>query len=81
MQQRINVNKPLRVKAIYLKGSNNKPLRDRIVWIAYNFLVVAQDETDTAPTWYNVDKVDKLEGVEEIPEQPAPPQPRIVSWL
>ncbi len=70
MQQRINVNKPLRVKAIYLKGSNNKPLRDRIVWIAYNFLVVAQDENDTAPTWYNVDKVDKLEGVEEIPDKP-----------
>ena len=74
MQQRINVNKPLRVKAIYLKGSDNKPLRDRIVWIAYNFLVVAQDENDTAPTWYNVDKVDKLEGVEEIPDKPRQQQ-------
>ena len=45
MQQRANINKPLRVKAIYLKG-NNKPLLDRIVWIYYNFLVVAENEND-----------------------------------
>ncbi len=70
MKQRININKPLRVKALYLKGSSTKPLRNRIVYIAGNFLIVAQDEQDTAPTWYNVDRVDKLEGVEEIPEPP-----------
>lgn len=69
MQQRINVNKPVKIKAIFLKGSN-KPLRDRIAWIAVNFLVVAQDENDQAPTWYNVDQISRLEGVEIIPEQP-----------
>ena len=67
--ERLNTNKPLRAKAIYLKG-NSKPLRDRCVYIAGNFLVVAQDEEDTAPTWYNVDKVERLEGVEVIPEPP-----------
>lgn len=67
--ERLNVNKPLRVQAIYFKG-NGKPLRDRIVWVAANFLVVARDENDTAPTWYNVDKVDRLEGVEQMKEQP-----------
>ena len=65
--QRISIDKPLRVKAIYLKG-NTEPLQDKLVWIAYNFLVVAQDENDTAPTWYNVDNVDRLEGVEELPK-------------
>jgi hypothetical protein len=68
--QRININKPLKCKAIYLKGNNNKPLRDRHIYIAGNFLIVGQDENDTAPTWYNVDQVVKLEGVEEIPAHP-----------
>ena len=67
--ERINVIKPLRAKGIYLKG-NSKPLHNRIIWIAGNFLVVAEDEEDTAPTWYNIDKVDKLEGVEQIKEPP-----------
>lgn len=65
--ERININEPLKAAAIYLKGSS-KPLRNRIIWVAYNFLVVAQDIEDTAPTWYNVDKVDRLEGVEQLPE-------------
>lgn len=67
--KKLNIDKPLKVQALYLKG-NNKPLRNRIVFIAGNFLIVAQDEEDTAPTWYNVDKVDKLEGVEQIPDPP-----------
>lgn len=66
---RLNITKPLKVKALYLKG-NSKPLHDRIVYIAGNFLIVGQDEEDTAPTWYNMDKIDKLEGVEQIPEPP-----------
>ena len=74
--QRININKPLKCKAIYLKGNNNKPLRDRCVYIAGNFLIVGQDENDTAPTWYNVDQVNKLEGVEQIPEQRSAQQIR-----
>ena len=69
MVKRLELNKPLKVKAIYIKG-NSKPLRDRCVYIAGNFLVVAKDEEDTAPTWYNVDQVNKLEGVEQIPEPP-----------
>ena len=73
MQQRINVNKPLRVKAIYFKG-NTEPLEDKVIWIASNFLVVAHDESDAAPTWFNVDNVDRLEGVEVIPTKPKQQQ-------
>ena len=69
MMKRLELNKPLKVKAIYLKG-NSKPLRNRIVYIAGNFLIVGQNEEDTAPTWYNMDKVEKLEGVEQIPDPP-----------
>lgn len=63
---KLNINKPLKVAALFLKG-NTKPLRNRIVFIAGNFLIVGQDEEDTRPTWYNMDKVDRLEGVEELP--------------
>ena len=69
---KLELTKPYKAKAIRLKGSS-KPLRDRIVFIAGNFLVVAQDMNDTAPTWYNVDQVNRLEGVEQITE---PPQQR-----
>lgn len=75
--QNLNVNRPLKAKAIYLKGNNNKPLRDRCVYIAGNFLIVGQDENDTAPTWYNIDQVIKLEGVEAIPEARNPQQIRL----
>lgn len=61
----INCNKPMYAKAIYVKG-NSKPLRDRIVFFADRFLIVAQDENDTAPTWYNVDMIDKITGVEAL---------------
>lgn len=67
--ERISINKPLRVKAIYFKGKS-QPLRNRLVWVAGNFLVVAQDEFDAAPTWYNVDRVSELVGVEQIREEP-----------
>jgi hypothetical protein len=72
---KLELTKPYKAKAIHLKGSS-KPLRDRIVFIAGNFLVVAQDMNDTAPTWYNVDQVVKLEGVEQIPEQRSAQQIR-----
>ena len=68
--KRLNINKPLKAAAVYIKGSS-KPLRNRIIWIAANFLVVAQDENDTAPTWYNVDQVSRMDGVEQLPEEPA----------
>lgn len=76
--QRISINKPLKCKAIYIKGNNNKPLRDRLIYIARSFLIVGQDDNDTAPTWYNVDQVIKLEGVEEIP---APPRNAGIAFL
>ena len=75
MVKRLDINKPLKVKGIYIKG-NSKPLHDRICFIAGNFLIVAKDENDTAPTWYNVDQVNKLEGVEQIPEQRSAQQIR-----
>ena len=75
--QRININKPLKCKAIYLKGNNNKPLRGRHIYIAGNFLIVGQDENDTAPTWYSVDQVIKLEGVEALPATRNPQQIRL----
>lgn len=67
--ERLITNKPLRAAAIYFKGKQ-QPLRSRIVWVAGNFLVVAKDESDTAPTWYNVDRIDRLEGVEQMREKP-----------
>lgn len=67
--ERLTVNKPLRAAAVFFKGKS-QPLRNRIVWIAGGFLVVARDENDTAPTWYNVDRVDRLEGVEQLREYP-----------
>ena len=59
--------RPLKARAIYFKGSQ-EPLINRIIWVAGNFLVVANDKDDTAPTWFNVAKIDRLEGVEEMEE-------------
>ncbi len=61
----INFNKPMHAKAIYIKGIS-KPLRDKVVFFTDRFLIVAQDENDTAPTWYNVDRIDKIVGVEVL---------------
>ena len=60
--QRLNINMPLRASAIYFKDQE-APLPERIIYVAGNFLVVAEDENDTAPTWYNVDLIARLEGV------------------
>lgn len=46
--KKLVTNKPLRVASIFFKGKQ-QPLRNRIVWIAGNYLVVAKDENDTAP--------------------------------
>lgn len=66
---KFSINRVLRVAAIYFKDSK-EPLRDRIIYVAGNFLVVAQGEDDIFPTWYNVDLIDRLEGVEMKPEPP-----------
>ena len=63
--EKLNIYRPLRAQAIYLKG-NSKPLRDRIIFVSSNFLIVGKDINDTAPTWYNIDLVNRLEGVEPI---------------
>lgn len=63
--RKLDMSKPLKVKAIYLKG-NNRPLQDRCVFVAGNFLIVGKDEEDTAPTWYNMNSIHKLEGVEYL---------------
>ena len=59
----VNNRLPFKCKAVYLKDSK-EPLQNKIVFILDNFVIVAADEKDTAPTWYNVDKVDRLEGME-----------------
>ncbi len=74
--RRISMDQPLKAKAIYFKGKQ-QPLRDRVIWISGNFMLVAKDIEDTAPIWYNVDRVDRLEGVEVIPNQR---QQRAVIW-
>lgn len=60
--QRLNITVPLRASAIFFKDQE-APLLDRIIYAAGDFLVVAEDENDTAPTWYNVDLIARLEGV------------------
>ena len=60
---KINSDKPMCAKAIYFKD-NNKPLKDRIIFVSDRFLIVAQSENDTAPTWYNFDGIDRIEGAE-----------------
>lgn len=67
--QRLSMNKPMKAAAIYFKGKS-MPLRDRLIWVSGNFLIVAQDEEDVKPTWYNIDRIDKLEGVEVEAEPP-----------
>ena len=57
-----NINKPLQVEAIYIKGEP-EPLKNRVVFIMDHFVIVARDQNDTAPTWYNVEMIEKLEGV------------------
>ena len=69
--QRLNINKLLKCKYIYLKGNNYNPLRDRYLYIADNFLIVGKNENDTAPTWFNVDQIARLEGVEEVTAPPG----------
>ena len=77
MNQRIITNRPLRARTIYFKD-NSEPLRDRVIWLAANYLVVGVDENDEAPTWYNADRVDRLEGVEELDHVPRHGGGRIV---
>ena len=56
----------LRVRALYFTDERAKPLRGCIAAFAGGFLVVAADENDTAPTWYNGSQIARMEGVERM---------------
>lgn len=66
----IPTNRLLKVKRIVLKNGK-KPVSDCVVWMNGAFAVVGTDETDTAPTWYNVDTIEKMEGVEVMEPRKA----------
>lgn len=63
------LNKCLLVKEVYLMNTI-EPLKDCIVWMAGDFVIIAQDENDTAPTWYNSRIVTKLKGAQVLREPP-----------
>ena len=65
LKRYLELDKPLKVQLIRFLG-NKEPERDRVVFVAGNFVIVAKDENDTAPTWYNVDLIASLEGVTHI---------------
>ncbi len=69
MDKQIKGTYPLMVKTIYL--DNGKTLKDKIVMIVGNFLVVdcSRDREDPRPNMYNLSHVYKLEKVEEIRPQ------------
>ncbi len=69
------INKPLKVKALYFKG-NKESINDCIVCMMDQFVIVAKDENDAAPVWFNLDLIERLEGVEAVSE--APKQSRII---
>ena len=50
------------VKALYVKGEP-EPIRDCAIYFLDNFVIVATDQNDTTPTWYNINLIEKLEGV------------------
>jgi len=64
--QRINMNRPLKARAVYLNGcAGNNVLRDVLIWIVEGFVIVASDEEDP-PTLYNIGRIDRIEGVEQL---------------
>lgn len=56
------MNKPLKVKKAYIKGQTD-PIRDCVVFILDNFVIIARNQNDNNPTWYNVNLIEKLEDV------------------
>ena len=77
MTEKLITNTPLRARAVYI-ANTPEPLKDRVIWIAGGFVVIAKDENDTAPTWYNSNLIARIEGVELLRE---PPQTRIEKQL
>ena len=59
---KVDLNKPLQVDLIYIKGRPD-PIQNRVVFMLDNFIIVADNMNDTAPTWYNVNLIERLVGV------------------
>ena len=62
----INIAKPLKAGAVYFKDGS-EPITDCYIFLADHFVIVARDENDTRPTWYNTDLILCIEEVETMP--------------
>ena len=63
----INTNKTLHAEAVYFKGQPD-PIRNCVVFLLDPFVIIARDQHDTQPDWYNVQLIERMEKVtaEEI---------------
>ena len=77
MNEGLIANRPLLAKEVYIVNTP-EPIKNCVVWIAGNFVVIGRDENDTAPTWYNAKLICKMTGVEALRE---PPQTRLEKQL
>lgn len=60
----------LKVQTITFTDSTGlEPKHNVLVWLKDNFVVVALDESDSSPTWYNVAVIFSLRGVEATHSQ------------
>lgn len=67
MMQTIPRNAILRVRTIhFMDGVEHEPISDVFAWVTDNFIIVANDINDTAPSWYNVATVASMEAVEVV---------------
>lgn len=70
MIQSLPRNAILSVQTINFMGSaEHVPLHDKYVWLNGDFIIVANDINDSAPTWYNVATVASMDGVEVVQAQ------------
>lgn len=60
-----NITKPLKVKKIHFKGSDNQ-LEDCTIIMIAGFIVVDTEKEGALPNWYNKDTIEMLEGVEPV---------------
>ena len=55
----------LKVQTVTFTDSTGiEPMHDVLVWLKDNFVVVALDESDSSPTWYNAAAIFSMRGVE-----------------
>ena len=55
------------VDAIYLKDGSK--IGTSVISFMGGFVIVAKDNDDVSPTWYNVDQVERMEGVYLVPDR------------